>query len=442
MMGLRARLLTTVVLTVVPFGLLVVLAQHLLFRSLHAQHMAEATLARFDAATLAACEADPFAFGRGPGRGHRFHRGPPPHDHLFVYDASFAPARPDQPIVPAQVREALSEGAESAWTRLDRPHDGLAIAVRTGSADACAFVMAVVPAAAPPIPFVLVPTFLIALFCIALVAWASGPLVGRVRRITSSLEQGGDIPVEGADELSALARALVHDRTIQAEQLDALRAREAALTRFVAHTTHDVMIPLNVLSNHLLSMEPSPEVGSALAEAHYIGSLLSNLSAAAKLDALEQPLERGEVDLSDLVLRVVQRHRTLAAQRGISIEYATPEHVLVQADSTLVERALSNIVHNAVRYGRPSGHIAVVLEASGDDFELSVLDDGPGVPKTELSKLGREGRFRDEARTRRGGSGLGLAIAREVADRHGWSLTFEPNEPTGLRASLRSSASG
>jgi signal transduction histidine kinase len=111
----------------------------------------------------------------------------------------------------------------------------------------------------------------------------------------------------------------------------------------------------------------------------------------------------------------------------------------VEGDVTLVEQAVSNLVHNAVRHNRGGGHVAVVLDEEGaSGFRLRVSDDGPGVPPDQIGRLG-ERRFRtDEARGRHPeGLGIGLSIALGVAERHGFSLSFAANDPAGLRAELR-----
>jgi signal transduction histidine kinase len=126
--------------------------------------------------------------------------------------------------------------------------------------------------------------------------------------------------------------------------------------------------------------------------------------------------------------------------RGIALEHAVPESpVWIEGDVTLVEQAVSNLVHNAVRHNRTGGHAAVVLDEEGETgFRLRVSDDGPGVPPDQIGRLG-ERRFRtDEARGRHpDGLGIGLSIARGVAERHGFTLSFAANEPTGLVAELQ-----
>ncbi len=472
-MGLRARLAVLLVAAVVPFAVLLAVVQGFLLRRHAALATGEALRAQLDDDLLARCEEDPARFahrfrGDGPpdGRPHRrraMHRrgerqrGPRP-GRLFALDADLAPARPDAPRLPAPMAEDLRRGEDVAWSAIGPGlrRDELLVAVRVADAGSCTYVLAARRVEAQPLVVTLGPALAVSAFAALLVTLAAGPLVRRIRRLTAAVRRaraGEDValPVEGADELTELAEALVLDRTELAAKVDALRRRDEALTRFVANTTHDVMIPLTVLQNHLIDLEAASAPGSepraaaerALGEAHYLGSLLQNLGAAAKLDAVDRPIERVAVDLAEVVARVAERHAPLARKKGIGLEHAVPERLLVVADLTLVERALSNLVHNAVRYGEPGGHVAVVLDraaSEGSGFRVDVIDDGPGVPDADLARLG-ERRFRsDAARSRKpAGSGLGLAIAREVAERHGWTLSFAKNEPRGLRVTITGS---
>jgi signal transduction histidine kinase len=179
-------------------------------------------------------------------------------------------------------------------------------------------------------------------------------------------------------------------------------------------------------------------VGYTLEEAHYMGSLLHNLSAVAKLEAGEASLRRDAVDLNALVDRAASRHAAMARAKEVELNHAVPEEVLhVRGDVTLIEQAASNLVHNAVRYNDRGGHVAVLLKAVDGRFSLRVVDDGPGIPAEQLARL-PERRFRGEAaRTRHPeGLGLGLHIARDVAARHGFELALRPSEYGGLEAEL------
>ena len=206
--------------------------------------------------------------------------------------------------------------------------------------------------------------------------------------------------------------------------------------------------PLSVLQGHLADLDritgegaaARDHVRAAIREAHYMGSLLRNLEAAATLDEPGAPQVSVRTDLGDLVTRVVARHQPIARASDVELNVAIPDaRVEVETDPVLFERALSNLVDNAIRYNHPGGHVAVVLEGVGAGFRVSVADDGPGVPPEELSQLTERWFRGSTARTRRpDGKGLGLAIANESVARLGLTLTFHAPVDGGLRADMGS----
>jgi len=310
-------------------------------------------------------------------------------------------------------------------------------------------------AKAPPSWFsaaVLMPAFLVALVVILVALFAAGPIVRRVRQLTDavrSLETGSEEPihVEGNDEIAELGTAFEQSRqTIQA-QLTSLREREAALRNYIANTTHDVMLPLSVLQGHLVSLQQRIEAGErldakaivpSLEESQYLGSLLHNLNAAARLEATDGLAHRNAIDLNRLVERVVDRHRPIANRKQIALELAVPEETIEFAgDLTLLEQALGNVVQNAVRYNRANGHVAVILDGTENAWTLRVVDDGPGIPEADRSQVVEPSFRGSDARTRHPhGMGLGLHIASDVAMRHGLRLELRETSGGGLTVEL------
>ncbi len=300
---------------------------------------------------------------------------------------------------------------------------------------------------------VLMPALLVALVVIIVALFAAGPLVRRVRQLTESvrrLESDAEAPIEidGNDEIAELGAAFEQSRqTIQA-QLASLRDREAALRNYIANTTHDVMLPLSVLQGHLVSLQQRMEAGETLdanaivpsiEESQYLGSLLHNLNAAARLEATEGLAHRNTVNLNTLVERVVERHRPVASRKQVALEMAVPERAVeLEGDLTLLEQALGNLVQNAVRYNKAGGHIAVVLRGDSRSWSLDVIDDGPGIPEEDRDRVLKPSFRGTEARTRHPhGMGLGLHIVSDVAKRHRLALALGETEGGGLTVTLR-----
>jgi len=372
---------------------------------------------------------------------------------LFVLDSELRPARADGPLLDrAIVRELAVDHAITLSTRW--PGSGVAVIVQTPwRGGPCAYVYArghVRLLARDLSPSWLVP--LVGALCAVLITL--GPVVRRIRRLTDAVAASAasgfvaEIPVEGSDEIAGLARSFAEASRAVRAQLSATEQREAILRDFLASTTHDVMIPLTVLQVHLAAMQEDEQAGkprsgptltSAMDEAHYLGALMQNLAAVAKLDSgVWQPVI-GNVDMNALVHRVVSRHQAIARRLEIAIEFAVPDDPVTTAgDITLLEQAVSNIVYNAVRHNHAGGHVAVILDATaGDRFSLRVVDDGPGVPAAELARLVERGFRGNAARTRSpDGLGLGLNITLRVAELHHLDLRFGPSEYGGLQVDL------
>ena len=285
------------------------------------------------------------------------------------------------------------------------------------------------------------------------------PVVRRIRKLTDAVELSasagytGRVTLAGRDEVADLAKAFDAASREVRVQLAEKGRREQVLRQFLANTTHDVMIPLTVLQGHLAAMQAKLAAGEAIErvtvvgamdEAHYIASILHNLAVVAKLDAGEPQLQRGAVDLNALVGRVIGRHRPIAKQLGVSLDSAPPDEPLIaQADVTLLEQAVSNLVYNAIRHNKAGGHVAVILEpgeSGPGSFKIRVVDDGPGIPAHELARITERGFRGDAARSRApDGQGLGLHITSRVAALHGFSLKFAASEYGGLEVELAGS---
>lgn len=403
--------------------------------------------------------------GRGPGGRREFGGGRPPgfmsRPETWAYDPSFVSANPRAPAFPADLRKQLEGGDTVASTEWERDGKlGVQVAMRMPWNEGPSAIMLVRRDERGPLSAVSSLFWSSLGLCAALfvaIFFAAGPVVERVRRLTSQVKDSAAgryssaVDDAGSDEISELARAFNTAGAEVKSNVDALERRERALRTFVENTTHDVMLPLTVLQGHLSSIRRSAETGSvpdaevvrdALEESHYVTSLLQNLAIAARLDEGELTFERHPVDMNALVERAVNRQRPIARPKQVTVDYAVPEDVVwIDGDVTLVEQMVSNVIHNAVRYNREGGHVAVLLEtAHGDaqEFVLRVLDDGPGIPD-ELRERVLERSFRaDEARSRHpDGLGLGLSIAKDVADRHGFQLEMLKSAEGGLEVVFR-----
>jgi len=383
----------------------------------------------------------------------------PPRIELWAYDASFVSANPRAPEFPTALRRQLESGSEHAtavWVR--ESEDGLLFGQRTPwETGPCAFMLARRHDRGPvgAVSDLVLAALALCAVVLGAVFFAAGPIVERVRRLTSGVQQSAagryaePVAETGQDEITELAQAFnVAGREVRAN-IEMVEKRERALRAFVENTTHDVMLPLTVLQGHLTSVRRRVESGQvpdaelvrdALEESHYLTSLLQNLAVAARLEGADLPLARHPLDLNALVERAVARQRPIATQKNVALDYAVPETpAWTEGDVTFVEQMLSNVIHNAVRYNKEHGHVAVILESLPDErFALRVLDDGPGIPAELRSKVVERSYRTDAARSRHpDGMGLGLSIAKDVAERHAFEFHMRDSSAGGLEIEFR-----
>jgi signal transduction histidine kinase len=246
-----------------------------------------------------------------------------------------------------------------------------------------------------------------------------------------------------ADALGHIADVLSssHDRIVETRA--ALEQRNRALEDHLAGIAHDLRTPLS--SMHL-AMEAVAaesdgplqlEARRALADVVYLSSMVENLHQATRLRH-QVDVSSGRVELADLVRRLEARYAIVGRHANVEVAASTPEQeVWARCTPALTERAVANLIQNAVEHNSEPGHVAITLSVSdaGSRFDLAVADDGPGLPDDTLASLEDETFLRDTARRR--GPGLGMLITAEVARRAGWSLSYESLEPTGLRVRVQ-----
>jgi signal transduction histidine kinase len=210
--------------------------------------------------------------------------------------------------------------------------------------------------------------------------------------------------------------------------------------RFVENVSHDLRTPLaqiRMFSETLLLgriREPQERRRSLEIihqQATNLGDLVDNILHATTHDSA--PVAPEATDVGELARRSLEALDPSARVAGmrLALEYTGPDEVSV--DPGALRRILNNLVDNAIKYGRPGQTITVSLTSRGDDLEIAVTDQGPGVPSRDRVRVWQ--RFlrleRDESAVT--GTGLGLAVVRDLAERHGGTVRFEEPPDGGAR---------
>jgi hypothetical protein len=122
----------------------------------------------------------------------------------------------------------------------------------------------------------------------------------------------------------------------------------------------------------------------------------------------------------------------VAEENGVTVAVDVPASLPTHGDRELIQQALANLVDNAVKFSRPGGAVRIAGSVTSAAVEISVSDQGPGIPEADRGRA-TERFFRGEAARNTPGSGLGLALVQAVAHLHGGSLHLADAAP-GLRA--------
>jgi heavy metal sensor kinase len=242
-----------------------------------------------------------------------------------------------------------------------------------------------------------------------------------------------------APELATLAAAFN-------ELLDRLEAAHASQHRFVADASHELRTPLAALRAEIevaLRRERAPAdyqrtLDSNRHELERLSSLVENLLALAALDASQPPRGKSPVDLA-LVCRDVAEHLSpLAAAQNVRLQLELAGEVTVPGDVFALERAVRNLVENAIRH-TPSGE-EIIIRAGTENSEarITVIDRGVGIAPEHLPRLFDRFYRVDTARNRaHGGAGLGLSIVKAIAEAHGGSAEVRSQLGQGSTFTIR-----
>ncbi|PTY07329.1 hypothetical protein DB347_08480 [Opitutaceae bacterium EW11] len=264
-------------------------------------------------------------------------------------------------------------------------------------------------------------------------------MVAEANRITAS-DLSRRLPVENPhDELGRLAA--VFNTT-----LSRLEDSFLALDRFVADASHELLTPLTTLRSvgevGLRSSRPAQDyreiIGSMLEEALRLQLLVEKLLQLARAEGGGVSMvERGPVALDELARECVEDARVLAEEKGQQVLLKSAR-LDAQTDALLLRQALQNLLDNAIKYSPANSTVRVSVGERDGDCEISVTDEGPGVPVEQRARLTDRFFRADSARVGIGGGfGLGLAITKAYMRVLGGALNYEGPPERGSTFRLR-----
>ncbi|MBL0166565.1 MAG: HAMP domain-containing histidine kinase [Propionivibrio sp.] len=258
---------------------------------------------------------------------------------------------------------------------------------------------------------------------------------------------GRPVPASDDDEVQAIGSAF--DEMTQRLEAQVLREqRQGSEHReMMASVAHDLRTPLTALHGHLEAMAGNSAgqlerqariLAAALAQSNKVRRLSQQLFELAALQSTDQVLQRERFRLDELVTDAVQKFELTQAAPPVMLDGEPPGNVELDGDMHLIERALTNLIDNAMRHAPGAEPVRVSLRRDGTQVQILIEDAGPGLPADLVHRLEHNESLRDRPPRRSGGGigGLGLAIAQRVAILHGGSLRSLPSPQGGTRLCL------
>ena len=247
--------------------------------------------------------------------------------------------------------------------------------------------------------------------------------IGKISRISkrmASLDMTQRCAVKSRDEIGVLASNL---NTMADSLQNAMEQR----WNFFAAVSHELKTPLTILKGQIENMilgygdyqNHMKYLPEALNEAENIEHLVKEIIDISKMENMELRNTLQEVSLFESVTDVTKKLLLLARDKNIEIRKNIETDIVISVNRTLWEKALSNIIGNAVRYS-PSGEcVSISLRASKDRYALEVENTGVSIPEEDMEHMFVPFYRTDKSRSRStGGSGLGLYIVKTILDLH------------------------
>ena len=245
-----------------------------------------------------------------------------------------------------------------------------------------------------------------------------GPVAGRKLEVTVSV-----FP----PKLAAQGIVIVAHDVTESSRYQELRKE------FVANVSHELRTPLTVIRGFVETLQDgairdpvkAPQFLATIQKhTDQLGNLVDDLLELSKLESHANMPRLQNVDLATVVRKAADMLSPAAAKKNHQFTLTAPSQLPpVVGNPDYLERAISNLIENAIKYTRDNGHIRVVARADNGHILVEVADDGIGIPEEDLARVFERFYRVDRSRSREmGGTGLGLSIVKHVAQVHGGSI--------------------
>ncbi|HET9020423.1 MAG TPA: ATP-binding protein [Ornithinibacter sp.] len=262
---------------------------------------------------------------------------------------------------------------------------------------------------------------------------------GMIREAELDLSRGPNTQASVVMRVRVAPLGVSHVLILAEDHTHARRVEEIRRD-FVANVSHELKTPvggISLLAEAVLDAKEDPEAVERFArrilvESRRLTSLVQEIVDLSRLQVADTLHEPELVDVGAVVAEATDRVRVAAEARSIDLTLVSEEGLRVFGDAELLTTAVANLVTNAVNYSADGTHVGIGARRTGDTVEVTVTDQGEGIPAAEQERIFERFYRVDAARSREtGGTGLGLAIVKHVSNNHGGEVTVWSQEGRG-----------
>jgi signal transduction histidine kinase len=264
-------------------------------------------------------------------------------------------------------------------------------------------------------------------------------LTKNLRVITSTVRRfnEGDLTarIENPDssDISIFANSFNEMADTITGNIDKMQSVDLLRRELIANVSHDLRTPLAILKGYIETLQMKRDTLSESKKQEYLqithdnvdklSKLINQLFEYSKLEAEQVSPVKEPFSITELSHDLIAKFKVLAEQKQIELHIDNPkENNIVFADVSLVERALQNLIENAIKYTKPKGKVTLSLHKKGKNVEINITDTGSGIPVNEQPFI--FDRYKQvNKRAKKQGSGLGLAIVKKIMELHGTTIT-------------------
>ncbi len=263
------------------------------------------------------------------------------------------------------------------------------------------------------------------------------------------------IPVKSSGELRMLALTFNDMAEKILSNIEQIKATENLRRELVANVSHDLRTPISVIHGYVETMlmkeetltndERSQYLNTILESTERLKKLVADLFELSKLEAREIQPQKEPFFITELIQDISQKHKLLAQEKDITIVPVVDNNTpMVNADVSLIERVLQNLIDNAIKFSEQGGIITIETQRSEEAVEVKITDTGQGIAEEDLPfvfdryfNVSKTTRGARDATTAKSSSGLGLAIVKKILEIHDATIKLTSKLNQGSSFSFR-----